>query len=157
MVNTARTITRRIHTLITVEDPEATFKPLVYEVAAYVHALRMHLRDQWSPDEIQHLLPKDSLDALTPELNKPIAMLQRIGDQFAVLYRDGHIHPQHLPLLEGSLQAFTDLQGGCERIKSTPIPFSYNVLLHRSGLSIALHSPLVSLRSRVGSHRSSRH
>ena len=23
------------------------------------------------------------------------------------------------------------LQGGCERIKATPIPFSYNVLMHR--------------------------
>ncbi|MGC6507789.1 MAG: bestrophin family protein [Myxococcota bacterium] len=131
VVNTARTITRRIRTLITVEDPETTFKPLVYQVAAYVHALRMHLRDEWSPNDIKHLMSEDALDSLKPELNKPIAMLQNIGDQLTELYRNGHIHPQHLPLLEGSLQAFTDLQGGCERIKSTPIPFSYNVLLHR--------------------------
>ena len=25
----------------------------------------------------------------------------------------------------------TDIQGACERIKSTPIPFSYSVLIHR--------------------------
>ena len=46
------------YTLITVEDPEATFKPLVYEVAAYVHALQMHLRDQWSPDGFNIYCPK---------------------------------------------------------------------------------------------------
>lgn len=131
VVNTARTTTRRVRTLITIDDPEKTFKPLVYQVAAYVHALRMHLRDDWQPNEIAHLLPAKELQALEPELNKPIAILQNMGDQLAVLYREGHIHSQHLPLLEESLQAFTDLQGGCERIKSTPIPFSYNVLLHR--------------------------
>ncbi|RYZ64025.1 MAG: hypothetical protein EOP08_09825 [Proteobacteria bacterium] len=37
----------------------------------------------------------------------------------------------HVPQLESSLVSITDLQGGCERIQSTPIPFSYTVLLHR--------------------------
>ena len=54
-----------------------------------------------------------------------------MGDDFSKEYRSDNIHPQHLPLLEEALTDFTNLQGGCERIKSTPIPFSYNVLLHR--------------------------
>ncbi len=29
------------------------------------------------------------------------------------------------------LTGLTDLQGACERIKSTPIPFSYTTLIHR--------------------------
>jgi putative membrane protein len=37
----------------------------------------------------------------------------------------------HLPTLEASLTGLTDLQGACERIKSTPIPFSYTTLIHR--------------------------
>jgi ion channel-forming bestrophin family protein len=37
----------------------------------------------------------------------------------------------HLPVLEASLTALTDIQGGCERIKLTPIPFSYTTLIHR--------------------------
>jgi putative membrane protein len=32
--------------------------------------------------------------------------------------------------LERQLAAFSDIQGGCERIKSTPIPHSYNILIH---------------------------
>jgi ion channel-forming bestrophin family protein len=37
----------------------------------------------------------------------------------------------HAPVLEASLTQLTDIQGGCERIKSTPIPFSYTALIHR--------------------------
>jgi putative membrane protein len=36
-----------------------------------------------------------------------------------------------VPVLEASLTTLTDIQGACERIKSTPIPYSYTVLLHR--------------------------
>ncbi|MAA79801.1 MAG: hypothetical protein CL916_11125 [Deltaproteobacteria bacterium] len=33
--------------------------------------------------------------------------------------------------MEESLSSLCNLQGGCERIKATPIPYSYNILLHR--------------------------
>jgi putative membrane protein len=36
-----------------------------------------------------------------------------------------------VPVLEASLTSFTDIQGACERIKTTPIPFSYTTLIHR--------------------------
>ncbi|MEM7206009.1 MAG: bestrophin family ion channel [Planctomycetota bacterium] len=41
------------------------------------------------------------------------------------------MHDLHVGILEGSLGAMTDVQGRCERIKNTPIPFTYHVLLHR--------------------------
>ena len=34
-------------------------------------------------------------------------------------------------MLEESLTECTGVQGACERIKSTPIPFSYTALMHR--------------------------
>ena len=37
----------------------------------------------------------------------------------------------HLPVLEASLTEITTVQGACERIKSTPIPGSYTILIHR--------------------------
>ncbi len=43
----------------------------------------------------------------------------------------GYVHPMHLPTLEQTLVALTDIHGACERIKSTPIPFSYTTLIHR--------------------------
>ena len=130
VVNTARTITRRILTLVDQED-ESKLQVYVRQVAAYVHMLRQHLRGEWEPSEVEHLLTPEEIASMQNEGNRPIALLQRIGDELRAEYKAGNIHPQHLPLLEGALTDFTDLQGGCERIKSTPIPFSYNILLHR--------------------------
>ena len=130
VVNTARTITRRILTLVDQED-ESRLQVYVRQVAAYVHLLRQHLRGEWNPSEVGHLITPEEVETLQNEGNRPIALLQRIGDELRAEYKAGNIHPQHLPLLEGALTDFTNLQGGCERIKSTPIPFSYNILLHR--------------------------
>ena len=45
--------------------------------------------------------------------------------------RTGWVHPQHGLVLEAALIGITDIQGACERIRSTPIPYSYTVLIHR--------------------------
>jgi putative membrane protein len=47
----------------------------------------------------------------------------------------------HLPVLEGSLTTLTDIQGGCERILATPVPFVYNVLMHRIVAGYCLFLP----------------
>ena len=65
------------------------------------------------------------------ENNRPAAFLHILGKRFQELYEQQKVHPTHYPMLEEELQNFTNLQGGCERIKATPIPFSYNVLMHR--------------------------
>ena len=76
-------------------------------------------------------MPEAEFAKLELELNPPISILQRMGDEFRRCWNLGWVHPMHFPALEATLTEFTNLQGGCERIKSTPIPFSFNILLHR--------------------------
>ena len=57
--------------------------------------------------------------------------MQRIGELIHEAWQAGHIHEYHVPVLEESLTEMTGVQGGCERIKGTPIPYTYNVLIHR--------------------------
>lgn len=130
MVNVSRTITRQIMTLIAA-DP-AVHKELVYRVMAYVHAFRMHLRDE--RDHLTQLgpfLPKEELQRFSDESNPPIAMLHELGERFAGAWRSGALDAFHLRILEESLTECAGIQGGCERIKATPIPFAYTVLMHR--------------------------
>ncbi|MCB9619984.1 MAG: hypothetical protein H6724_11115 [Sandaracinus sp.] len=103
----------------------------VRRVVAYVHALRHHLRNQDRLPELEPFLPASELDALEHEQNRPLAILQRLSADLRAAYERGWIHAQHVPVVDGSIEQLIDLQGGCERIKATPIPFSYNVLLHR--------------------------
>lgn len=136
IVNVSRTFTRQVMTLIRADDPDRV-KPLhaqlVRRQMAYVHALRLHLRDQeWADwQELGQFIDADELAALKAESNRPSALAHRTGEILADAYQRGWIHAQHVPVLEGSLTEMVGVQGGCERIKATPVPFAYQVLTHR--------------------------
>lgn len=140
LVNTARSLTRQIITLMEVQPeatestPEATRAQevaMVHMLIAYVHSLRHHLRDSDPFPTLERLLPAEEVARFRGEENVPIAILQRLAGQMVEARRKHWIHPLHVPVIEQSLVALTDIQGGCERIKSTPIPYSYTVLMHR--------------------------
>jgi ion channel-forming bestrophin family protein len=135
VVNTSRTIARRfsvyVCTLNDLEQVNDFVRQMTLATAAYPHMLRQHLRDEKIKEEIEHLLPSELIATFHHHLNPPVAMLAWMGNQTSEAYRKGWISEYHLPQLEEVLTDFTNLQGGCERIKSTPIPFAYNVLLHR--------------------------
>lgn len=137
LVNTSRSITRQILTLINAPSDEARDEvadlqhELIRRVAVYVHALRHHLRDEQDLSDMTRLLSSDQLAAFAASSNPPIAILQDLGDRLRDAWQRGWIETYHLPVLEASLTGLTDHQGGCERIKATPIPFSYALLLHR--------------------------
>jgi putative membrane protein len=139
LVNTSRSFARQLQELVGPHTPEhgvtpeaaAIHRELVYRVVAYAHALRLHLRDQDDLDALRGLLPEGERQALCAQHNRPLAILHAIGGRVRDLWCQGHLHPVHVPVLEHSLATLTDIQGGCERIKNTPIPSSYTVLIHR--------------------------
>src|SRR5262245_39198591 len=47
------------------------------------------------------------------------------------LYKENKITGEQLLFLNSELQSFTDICGACERIKNTPIPFSYSVFIKK--------------------------
>lgn len=130
LVNTSRSITRQILTLVRSDDKDLN-RRLVYVVMAYVHALRLHLREEKDLGELSTFIDAERVKALERESNPPIALLQDLGDAFAAEWRSGHVDTFHLPVLEASLTELANIQGGCERIRATPIPFAYTVLMHR--------------------------
>ena len=140
LVNTCRSLTRQIITLVEPQpEAEATTPEMIaaYEakvvhmLIGYVHALRHHLRDSDPFPTLTRVIGAEEAAKLHGEPNVPIAILQRLGDQIAEARRRHWMHAFHVPVIEASLVSLTDIQGACERIKSTPIPYSYTVLMHR--------------------------
>ncbi|MEY3014567.1 MAG: hypothetical protein RIT45_3302 [Pseudomonadota bacterium] len=139
LVNISRTLARQHLTLI--GTPGATQAESADFVAhrerqvrrqiAYVHALRQHLRGEDALDELAPWLDPDELAALGPEKNRPFAIVHWLGQAHREAWDRGWLDALHLPVLDASLVEMLAIQGGCERIRATPIPFSYTVLIHR--------------------------
>ncbi|MCA9489383.1 MAG: bestrophin family protein [Myxococcales bacterium] len=136
-INTTRSMARLLLNLVRSEehaDEVRSFqKEMVYRVIAYTHALRLHLRQQLGrmDAEVGPFLPADEMAALHHESNVPNAIAQRMGERVMDAYARGWIHVMHVPTLQDTLTHFLDIQGGCERIKNTPVPLSYTMLTHR--------------------------
>lgn len=139
LVNTTRNLARQALTLIAppaadavpAEELRAVQTRLVYLIIAYVHSFRHHLRKSVSFIELESLLSSDEVKALRHSKNVPLAINKLLGDAIQEAWRRGWIHDYQLPLMEEKLSLLLDIQGGCERIKSTPIPYAYTVLMHR--------------------------
>lgn len=148
LVNTTRTLTRQVLTLLGPTDtpPDAQLRAFqthyVHTVVAFVHALRMHLRSQkvTAGDEIR--LQTDILERVSESNNPPLAILQDLGMQLREARARSYIDPLHVQLIETSLVSLTDIQGACERIKTTPVPYPYTVFMHRIVAVYCLLLPL---------------
>lgn len=141
LVNTARTAARQAFTLLGPPDRAGAGgdderlagrrREIVHAVIAHAHALRMHLREIDDLDALRPFLAPEVLAALPAARNRPYAILRHLGQRVRDAWDDGLVHTMHLPALDATLVALTDIQGACERIKSTPIPFPYTVIMHR--------------------------
>jgi putative membrane protein len=101
-------------------------------IPAYAQALHLHLRSEKTRVALFE-------DAEHKELFKNIDTEKHIPNQLSVLlykhvnqlHRDGKISGEQLIFLNTELQSFAEICGGCERIKNTPIPYSYSVFIKK--------------------------
>ncbi|HEX5657733.1 MAG TPA: bestrophin family ion channel [Polyangiales bacterium] len=141
VVNDARSFARlTLHMIAPDATPQAQLdahgtrllqQELIYRTIAFVHALRMHLRNQLSDvAELSPFLREEEIDALPVQRNVPLAILHSMSSVVQQARRAGVLRHRDVHMLEAQINDLCDVQGGCERIKNTPIPWSYTVLMH---------------------------
>ncbi|MCB9676137.1 MAG: hypothetical protein H6737_13535 [Alphaproteobacteria bacterium] len=130
LINQTRSFTRQSCSYLAAEHPVK--REMVMRTIAFTHALRLHLRQQIDRvDELAAFLPAEEVAALKQQRNVPNAILHHMGERIRDLWKEGHIDTLHVPIFEDSLVTFSNIQGGCERIKNTPVPIAYTMLTHR--------------------------
>jgi putative membrane protein len=108
---------------------------------AYAHALRHHLRNTDPAIDVAPWLAQDEWERIRTLPNLPHALMLAMGDDLALCLRERRVEPMLAPSIDTSLSAMTGVAAACERIRGTPIPFSYTLLLHRTAHMYCIFLP----------------
>ena len=122
MVNDSRNLAIKLHAILPKDDKENRdfFKKYL---CFFPHLLSRHLSKQSTKMELAQDQQHTEVEQLP---HPPNALIWRIRNQVQKLYREGVITGDQLIILDTQLSGFLDVCGGCERIKNTPIPYSYS-------------------------------
>ena len=137
-----RNLTRQCQTLIDCPEPVQPIHPgegladvrvrMVYRAIAFCHALRQQLREVGDCGEVQALLQPSEWEALTRQQGKTEALMRAMGADLQHCRHEGRIDSVLTAQIDNTLSALVGAAAACERIKSSPLPFSYMLLLHRT-------------------------
>lgn len=130
LLNETRALLRQALSLS--DAPAAQCRQLAMLLAAFVHALRHQLRGSDASVDLQRLLGPELAAPLARARYRPAMLLLMAGRWVGERRRDGTLPAPLVPALEAPLGRLTEALGGCERIASTPIPFTYAVIIHRT-------------------------
>lgn len=111
-----------------IADPQVR-EALLRELCGFAHGLIARLRGEAEHTAIAPWV-QPAVDNAHPNLTD--SLLQRIGARCSRLAEQGLISDWRYTQLESRLVSLSGVQAGCERIKSTPLPFPYTLLLHRT-------------------------
>lgn len=138
LIAEVRNLVREI--LVLLPDEPALRRRCAHRVVAFAHALRGLLRGVDAP-EARAWLSDEDFHHISAGTNLPDAIQRAQAETFAVLLREGALSDMLYRVLSERLRAMTDIQTACERLRPTPTPFTYTLLLHRTAWLFCLLLP----------------
>lgn len=131
LVNNSRNFAMKLHAMLPEDDKAARafFRKII---PAYAYALHNHLHKEQTRVELFE--DKDHHE-LVSDIDKtkhiPNQLARQIYCELQKLYEQKKLTGEQMLFLNAEVQSFTDICGACERIKNTPIPYSYSVFIKK--------------------------
>lgn len=124
LVNNSRNFAMKLAVILNDDKDRIYFRKMI---PAYASILQKHLNNE---DTSKQLF--DNLDLEIDHHNhKPNQVAKIIFQKINDLYSLKKITGDQLIILNAEFQSFTDICGACERIKNTPIPYSYSAFIKK--------------------------
>ncbi|SDF71687.1 putative membrane protein [Pedobacter terrae] len=122
LTNVSRNLAIKIKSLKLTDEDVRFFE---YGIPKYAFALKEHLREKM-------YFGKNSLLIEVEEgKHVPNQIAGSLTNRFYGLLEKGSISQEQFIVLSSDFNQFTDICGACERIKNTPIPFSYSAFIKK--------------------------
>ncbi|HVI90982.1 MAG TPA: bestrophin family ion channel [Dongiaceae bacterium] len=113
-------------------EARAMAQVMIRKLIAFTYALKHHLRGTDAATDLAKLWPSD--DAATPlgRSNVPDAVLLSLSTDLRQCRDRQWVSDQLLRAMDERLTSLATVLAACERIRNTPLPFAYTLLLHRT-------------------------
>lgn len=96
-------------------------------IPGFASVLNLHLKNV----DISHELFDDATLASDHYKHKPNQIVKTMMARVDEMYKGGRITGDQLIIINDELRSFLDICGACERIKNTPIPYSYSAFIKK--------------------------
>ena len=124
LVNTSRNLAMKISAMVQDRTDRSFYRKII---PTYAMVLEKHLKNQEVALELFEDVPLD----VDYHRHKPNRIALALINHTNQLYKSNKITGDQLILLNNEITSFTDICGACERIKNTPIPYSYSAFLKK--------------------------
>ena len=124
LVNNSRNLAIKLNAYLSDEDDRNYFRKLI---PTFSEVLANHLMNE----EVSLMLFEGFDLEIDHHKHKPNQVASLLFQRVNNLYRSGKITGEQFIIISSELQSFTDICGACERIKNTPIPYSYNAFIKK--------------------------
>jgi len=128
LVNNTRNLAVKMNSLLPAEckSQREFFKIMI---GNFPTALKEHLRGKINLDELEDV--EGFKEEFADREHVPNLMIQSMYRKTKAAHDAGHLTGDELIIVDKELKSFFDIMGACERIKNTPIPFSYSIFLKK--------------------------
>jgi putative membrane protein len=127
MVNNSRNLALKLSVIIKSEEVKKRFR---IHLINYVFAIKEHLRTGVVWEEIT-ATESYSHKELKEVIHVPNRIMKAIYGEVQQLIEKKEISHEQMLFINEELRSFTDIVGACERIKKTPIPYSYGLFINK--------------------------
>ncbi len=126
LINCNRNLAIKVANII--EDP--ILNDIKKLIIAFPFALKNHLRNFHGKQEAEIAVLAAEID-LSKNQHIPLSISNLTYQKVFELNKTGKINTAQTLIINNELQQWMEICGGCERIKNTPIPFSYSVFIKK--------------------------
>lgn len=135
LLHRTRSLARQVAALLADESsglPAALRERMVRRTVAFAHALRHQLRGSDPAEDFARWLGPDEARAIAASSLPTDWLLRRQAEDLGRALREGRVPAPQAAEVDVHLSGLAAVAAGCERIRHTPIPFAYTLLLHRT-------------------------
>jgi ion channel-forming bestrophin family protein len=140
LTNSSRNLAMKLSAILP-HDSQAQRAYFKQIIPVFAETLKNRLREESARVELFDDLDESLRNKIDSTKHLPNQVNRMLIERVYQLEKEGKITPHQLLTLEPDMRVFAEVAGACERIKNTPIPYSYSAFIKKFILIYVLTLP----------------